>query len=87
MLDTTPWGLFHRKERKTLEDRIAGIGRQIDLTRTQLEMLRNDAGFGPRKEFQKGFQRDLYNLVIKKTKEIVYEELTDLLAKASWMSE
>ena len=35
VLDTTPRDLFHRKERKALEDRIDGIGRQIDLTRTE----------------------------------------------------
>ncbi len=45
VLDTTPRDLFHRKERKALEDRIAGIGRQIDLTRTQLEAIPKQHGF------------------------------------------
>lgn len=45
VLDTTPRDLFHRKERKALEDRVAGIGRQIDLTRTQLEAIPKQHGF------------------------------------------
>ena len=45
VLDTTPRDLFHRKERKALEDRIAGIGRQIDLTRTQMEAIPKQHGF------------------------------------------
>ena len=45
VLDTTPRDLFHRKERKALEDRIAGIGRQIDLTRTQMEAILKQHGF------------------------------------------
>ncbi len=54
---------------------------------TLLEMLRNDAGFCPRKELQEGLQQDLYDFIIKKTKELVFDELTDLLSEASWMSE
>ena len=45
VLDTTPRDLFHRKERKALEDRIDGIGRQIDLTRTQMESIPKQHGF------------------------------------------
>ena len=45
VLDTTPRDLFHRKERKALEDRIAGIGQQIDLTRTQMEAIPKQHGF------------------------------------------
>ena len=45
VLDTTPRDLFHRKERKALEDRIDGIGRQIDLTRTQMEAIPKQHGF------------------------------------------
>ncbi len=51
-----------------------------------LELLRNEAGFCPRKELQEGLQQDLYDFIIKKVKELVFEELTDLLAEASWMS-
>jgi len=52
-----------------------------------LEMLRNDAGFCHQKELQEGLQLDLHDFIIKKTEEFVFEELTDLLAEASWMSE
>ena len=52
-----------------------------------LEMLRNDAGFCPRKELQEGLQQDLHDFIIKKTEKFVFEELTDLLAEASWMFE
>lgn len=45
MLEITPQDLFHRKERKALEERIAGIGRQIDLTRTQLGAIPKQHGF------------------------------------------
>lgn len=45
VLDTTPRDIFHRKERKALEDRIAGVGRQIDLTRTQMEAIPKQHGF------------------------------------------
>ncbi|MBR5995099.1 MAG: hypothetical protein IK026_00735 [Eubacteriaceae bacterium] len=51
-----------------------------------LEILRNDAGFGPRKDFREGLQQDLYERIIAKTKRFVFEGLTDLLAEASWMS-
>ncbi len=52
-----------------------------------LEILRNEAGFCSRKVLAEGLQQDLYDFIIKKTKELVFEELTDLLAEASWMSE
>ena len=45
VLDTTPRDLFHRKERKALEERIDGIGRQIDLTRTHLGAIPKQHGF------------------------------------------
>ena len=45
VLETTPRDIFHRKERKALEDRIAGIGRQIDFTRTQMEAIPKQHGF------------------------------------------
>ena len=45
VLETTPRDIFHRKERKAREDRIAGIGRQIDLTRTQMEAIPKQHGF------------------------------------------
>lgn len=44
-LKQIPRNIFHRKERRTLEDRIAGIGRQINLTRKQLETIPNQFGF------------------------------------------
>ena len=50
-----------------------------------LEMLRNDAGFCSRKILAEGLQQDLYDFIIKKAKEFVFEELTDLLAEANWM--
>lgn len=45
VLETTPRDIFHRNERKALEDRIAGIGRQIDLTRTLMEAIPKQHGF------------------------------------------
>ena len=52
-----------------------------------LEILRNEAGFCSRKVLAEGLQQDLYDFIIKKTKEFVFDELTDLLAEASWMTE
>ena len=51
-----------------------------------LEILRNEAGFCSRKVLAEGLQQDLYDFIIKKTKEFVFDELTDLLAEARWMS-
>ena len=51
-----------------------------------LEILRNEAGFCSRKVLAEGLQQDLYDFIIKKAKELVFEELTDVLAEASWMS-
>ena len=45
------------------------------------------AGFCSRRVLQEGLQQDLYDYVIKKVKEYVFEELIDLLAQACWMSE
>ena len=56
MLDTTPRDLFHWKERKALEDRIAGIGRQIDLTRTQLEAIPKQHGYGDVKSAEAAYK-------------------------------
>ena len=54
--DTTPRDLFHKKEQKALEDRIAGIGRQIDLTRTQLEAIPKQHGFGDVKSAEAAYK-------------------------------
>ena len=56
VLDTTPRDLFHRKERKTLEDRIVGIGRQIDLSRAQLEAIPKQHGFGDVKSAEAAYK-------------------------------
>ena len=56
VLNTTPRDLFHRKERKTLEDRIAGIGRQIDLTRAQLEAIPKQHGFSDVKSAETAYK-------------------------------
>lgn len=56
VLDTTPRDLFHRKERKAMEDRIAGIGRQIDLTRAQLEAIPKQHGFGDVKSAEAAYK-------------------------------
>ena len=45
VLDTTPRDIFRRKERKALGERIAGIGRQINLSRTQMEAISKQHGF------------------------------------------
>ncbi len=56
VLDTAPQDLFHRKERKALEERIAGIGRQIDLTRTELEAIPKQYGFGDVKSAEAAYK-------------------------------
>ena len=50
------------------------------------EGTEDEAGFCSRKVLVEGLQQDLYDFIIKKTKELVFDELTDLLAEASWMS-
>ena len=56
VLDTTPRDIFHRKERKALEDRIAGIGRQIDLARTQLEAIPKQYEYGDVKSAEAAYK-------------------------------
>ena len=55
-LDLTPRNLFYRKERKALEDRTAGIRRQIDLSRTQLEAIPKQHGFGDVKSAEAAYK-------------------------------
>ena len=45
VLDQTPRGMFHRKERKALQERIDGLDRQIGLVRSQLSMIPKQNGF------------------------------------------
>lgn len=45
VLSQTPKDIFHRKERKNLQENIAGLQRQIDQTRTQLETIPRMHGF------------------------------------------
>lgn len=56
VLETTPRDIFHRKERKALEERIAGIGRQIDLTRTQMEVIPKQHGFDDVKSMEASYK-------------------------------
>lgn len=56
VLDTTSKDLFHRKERKVLEDRIAGIARQLDLARTQLEAIPKQHGFSDVKSAETAYK-------------------------------
>ena len=44
-LNTIPKDLFHRKERRAAETTIEGLQRQIELTRSQLEMIPKQNGF------------------------------------------
>ena len=45
VLDQTPRGMFHRKERKALQERIDGLDRQIGLVRSQMSMISKQNGF------------------------------------------
>ena len=45
VLSQTPKDIFHHKERKNLQENIAGLQRQIDHTRTQLETIPRMHGF------------------------------------------
>ena len=42
--------------------------------------------FATEENCRKAFSRILMTLSFKKIKELVFEEMTDLLAEASWMS-
>lgn len=44
-LDQTPRGMFHRKDRKALQERIDGLDRQIETVRSQLSMIPKQNGF------------------------------------------
>ena len=44
-LDQTPRGMFHRKERKALQERIDELERQIELVRSQMSMIPKQNGF------------------------------------------
>ena len=52
-----------------------------------LELLRTGTGICSRKVLQEGLQQVLYDFIIKGIKGFAFEELTDLLEEASWMSE
>ena len=45
VLDQTSRGMFHRKERKALQERIDGLDRQIGLVRSQMSMISKQNGF------------------------------------------
>ena len=45
VLDQTPRGMFHRKERKALQERIDGLDRQIGLVRSQMSMISKQNGY------------------------------------------
>ncbi len=49
-LDQIPKSIFNRKDRKALEDRIDGIGRQIEKTSKELEFIPKQYGFANVKE-------------------------------------
>ena len=55
-LDTIPNNLLHRKDRKAIEDRIAGLQRQIDLVRAQLEAIPKQHGFGDVKSAEAAYR-------------------------------
>lgn len=44
-LDLTPKSIFHRKERKAIIERMDGLQRQIDQTRSDLEAITRQHGF------------------------------------------
>ena len=67
-LDTIPNNLFHRKERGFIEDRIAGIQRQIDMTRAQLEAIPKQHGFDDVKSAEAAYRAAKANLVSLKEK-------------------
>lgn len=44
-LDQIPGGILHRKERKTLQERVDGLERQIESVRSQLSMIPKQNGY------------------------------------------
>lgn len=55
-LDHTPESIFHRRERKELEERIDGLERQIRLCRNQLSLIADASGYGSVKEAEQEYR-------------------------------
>lgn len=55
-LDQMPGGLFHRKDRKALQDRIDGLERQIEQAQKQFESIPIQNGFKNVKAVKQAFQ-------------------------------
>ena len=55
-LDHTPESIFHRRERKELEERIDGLERQIRLCRNQLFLIADANGYGSVKEAEQEYR-------------------------------
>ena len=56
LLDTSPHNLFKRKERKIMEERIAGLQRQIEMARIQLEAIPKWHGFADVKSVEAAYR-------------------------------
>lgn len=56
VLDKTPEGLFHRKERKALQERIDGLDRQIEQVEKQFEAVPVQYGYKNVKEVKQALQ-------------------------------
>ena len=74
MLDTIPDNLFHRSERKAIEERIAGIERQIDLARAGMETIPKQHGYKDVKSAEAAYKaakavRDSLRAAVGKTDE------------------
>ena len=55
-LDHTPTSIFHRKERKELQERIDGLERQIGLCRNQLFLIADANGYRSVKEAEQEYR-------------------------------
>ena len=66
--DTIPNNIFHRKDRKAIEDRIEGLQRQIDLAYAQLEAIPKQHGFGDVKSSEAAYWAAKANLESQKDK-------------------
>jgi len=71
-LDHTPTSIFHRKERKELQERTDGLERQIRLCRNQLFLIADANGYGSVKEAEQEYR------IAKKVLEQVHR------AQAEW---
>ena len=76
-LDTMPRSIFNRKERKILVEQIEGLQRQIDKTRTRLDQIPQEHGFGNVREVNAAYKNAKTALEAVREKQAEWDGIAD----------